>query len=94
MSMTDNAFDPNEFTVPAGAEVTLNLNNDGTAIHNMRVAGDDNEYDTDDDAVSEEEVISGGDTGVLEWTAPDEAGEIDFRCDFHPTEMTGTIIVE
>ena len=35
-----------------------------------------------------------GDTGTLTFTAPDEPGEIQFRCDFHPDVMTGTITVE
>jgi plastocyanin len=94
VSMGDNLFDPNELTVPAGAEVTINLTNDGTAIHNMRVAGADNEYNTDDDAVSEEELVNAGDSAVVNWTSPDEAGEVDFQCDFHPSDMIGTITVE
>jgi plastocyanin len=94
VSMTDNKFDPAGFTVPAGATVTFNLTNDGAAIHAMRVSGEDNEYNTDDDAVSDPDLISGGGTGTLEWTAPDSSGEIKFQCDFHPTDMLGTITVE
>jgi plastocyanin len=94
LSMTDNAFDPNEVTVSAGATVSFNVTNDGAAIHNIRVAGADNEYDNDDDAVSDPDLVSGGSTATLEWTAPDSAATIDFRCDFHPTDMTGTITVE
>src|SRR3989337_1096028 len=44
VSMGDNFFEPAEFTVDAGAELTFNLTNDGAAIHNMRVAGEDNEF--------------------------------------------------
>lgn len=94
VSMGDNFFEPNEFTVPAGATVTFNLTNDGAAIHNMRVAGADNEYNTDDDVVSDPDLVNAGETATVEWTAPDEAGTIDFLCDFHPTDMTGTITVE
>jgi plastocyanin len=92
--MTDNAFTPTEFTVAAGAVVTFNLSNDGAAIHNMRIAGEDGEYNSDDDAVSDPDIVTGGGTATLEWTAPDEASEIDFQCDFHPTDMLGTITVE
>jgi plastocyanin len=94
VTMTDNAFDPEGFTVPAGAHVTFNLTNDGAAIHNMRIAGEDGDYNTDDDAVSDPDLVSGGETATLEWTAPDEAGEIDFQCDLHPTDMLGVITVE
>lgn len=94
VSMGDNFFDPTEFTVGAGATVTFNLTNDGIAIHNMRIGGEDNEYNTDDDAVSDPELMTGGQTGTLVWTAPSEPGEYIFQCDFHPTDMLGTITVE
>ena len=94
VSMGDNFFEPNEFTVETGQKVTFNLTNGGIAIHNMRVAGADNEYNTDDDALSDPTQFSSGDTGTLEWTAPDKAGEIDFKCEFHPTDSTGIIKVE
>jgi plastocyanin/heme-degrading monooxygenase HmoA len=94
ISMGDNFFDPNEITVAAGSEVEIDLTNNGAAIHNMRIAGEDGEYNTDDDVVSDPEVISGGQTGTVVWTAPSSAGEIIFHCDFHPTDMIGTITVE
>ncbi len=92
-SMGDNFFDANEVIVASGAAVTFDLTNDGIAIHNMRIAGVDGEYNTDDDTLSDPELFTPGDTGILEWTAPDQAGEIIFRCDFHPIEMIGTITV-
>jgi plastocyanin len=94
VSMKDNLFDPAEFTVPAGAKVTFNLTNDGAAIHNMRIAGEDGDYNTGDDAVSDPDLVSAGGTATLEWTAPNESGEILFQCDLHPTDMVGTITVE
>lgn len=94
VSMGDNFFEPKEFTVPAGAEVTFNLTNDGAAIHNMRIAGEDGKYNSADDAVSDPDLVSAGGTAKLEWTAPDKAGEILFQCDFHSTDMVGTITVE
>ena len=94
VSMGDNFFEPNEFPVKTGQKVTFNITNGGAAIHNMRVAGADNEYNTDDDALSDPSQLSAGDTGTLEWTAPNKAGEIDFKCEFHPTDSTGIIKVE
>ena len=94
VSMGDNLFDPAELTVPAGTTVTVNLTNDGVAIHNLRIAGADNEYNSGDDAVSDPDLISAGETGTLEWTVPEEPGEYDFQCDFHVPGMVGTITVE
>jgi plastocyanin len=94
VSMGDNFFEPKEFTVPAGATVTFNLTNDGTAIHNMRVAGADNEYGTEDDVLSDPDLVNAGDTAALPWEAPEDAGDHDFRCELHPTDMFGTITVE
>jgi plastocyanin len=93
ISMTDTDYAPSELTVPTGSTVTLNLTNDGAAIHNLRIAGADNDYDTDDDAVSDPDLVAAGEVATVEWVAPDEAGVIDFRCDFHP-DLGGTITVE
>jgi len=89
-----NFFELNEFTVSPGQEVTFIITNEGTAVHNMRLDGGDGAYDTDDDTVSDPDLFQAEDTGTLVWTAPDQAGEIIFRCDFHPLEMDGAISVE
>ena len=94
ISLGDNFFEANEFTLSPGQEVTFNITNNGSAVHNMRVDGGDGEYDTDDDTVSDPDLFQAGDTGTLVWTAPGETGTIIFRCDFHPTEMTGAISLE
>lgn len=94
VSMGDNVFGSDELTVNAGDTVTFNLANDGIAIHNMRIAGADGDYNTDDDVVSEPAQFAGGDTGSLVWNVPDQAGTVAFQCDFHPIEMVGTVIVQ
>ena len=94
ITMTDNKFDPTAVNVSAGASVTFDLTNKGVAIHNMRIAGPDGSYNTGDDAVSDPGLVSGGQTATLSWDAPSDAGEIIFQCDFHPTDMKGTITVQ
>ena len=94
VSLQDSLFKPAAFTVDAGAEVTFNITNEGAAIHNMRVAGADNEFNTNDDAVSEDDLIPAGGTSTLAWTAPDKPGVYDFQCDFHTPDMVGTITVK
>jgi len=86
-------FEPARFTVSPGQQVTFNLINNGVAVHTMRIAGRDNKYETDDDAIVEPYVVASGASGVLTWIAPKRPGIYNFRCDFHP-KSTGTIVVE
>ena len=93
--MKDNLFEPAELTVKAGASVAFDLKNEGVAIHNMRVAGPDGSYNTDDDAVSDPQLVNAGEAATLAWTAPAQPGEMKFQCDFHVSVgMVGTITVE
>jgi plastocyanin len=80
-------------SVKAGETITVNLTNGGNAIHNMRTAGADNQYDSADDDVSDPDVVMSGQTATLEFTF-DQPGTYDYRCDFHPADMKGQIIVE
>ena len=73
--------------------MTFHLNNVGTLPHNMHVADGSGSYDGG--TVSTPELLMGGDTGELTWTAPSEPGvTLTFRCDVHPVDMTGTITTE
>ncbi len=84
--------------VSVGQEVAIDLVNNGLAIHNMHVAGVDNVFDVDfcevggDEACSDPDVMPSGDTGAITLSF-DQAGTFNFRCDFHPIEMTGQIVV-
>jgi plastocyanin/mono/diheme cytochrome c family protein len=97
MNMGDNFFELDgqqnpTLEVAAGASITVQLTNTGSAPHNMRTSGADAELDTDDDTVSDPETISGGGTGTITFSFA-EAGTYPYRCDFHPTDMTGEIVV-
>lgn len=87
----DIAFDTDQLTVSAGATVRLTLENRDRTPHNFAV------YRTDaaDEAIFVGELLTGPDTTITyEFTAPTEAGDYFFRCDVHPTVMTGTFTVE
>lgn len=75
--------------IPAGQEITINLENNGSAIHNMRFAGEDNKYNTSDDAVSKPDIVAAGQKAVMTFTAPAKAGKYTYHCDFHTTDMKG-----
>ncbi len=93
VTMTDTGNTPNEYTIAAGSTLTLNFTNKGTAAHNVRVTGADNQYNTSDDAVSDPDLIIAGGKGKLTWKAPSKAGQYLFHCDYHPA-LTGTITVK
>ncbi len=89
----DNFFEENNLSAALGEAVTITVTNDGAATHNMRIAGPDGEFDTEDDAVTDPDAISGGASAELTFS-PEIAGAYTFRCDFHPAEMGGQITIE
>jgi len=93
ITVGDNYYKPNQFRVQAGQQVTLNVKNEGQAVHTVRLAGPDNRYETDDDTQIDPPMIKPGQTVSLVWVAPNQTGAYNFRCDYHPEE-TGTITVE
>lgn len=91
--MRDNAFEPKELhAATAGQKVTFTLQNQGLVPHNMRIAPLDGNYDGTQAAVSQPDIILNGKSGSLTWT-PAAPGTYKFRCDIHPDQMTGTIVV-
>ena len=104
VSMGDNFFELDgqrepDIAVPLGEQITIDLSNDGSAVHNLHIAGADNEYGEafcetgGDEPCSDPNLFAGGDTGDITFSF-DEPGTFVFRCDFHATLMTGTITVE
>ncbi len=104
VSMGDNFFELDgqlepDIAVPLGEQTTIDLTNDGFAVHNLHIAGTDNEYGDafceagGDEPCSDPNLFAGGDTGSIAFQF-DETGTFVFRCDFHPAEMVGTITVE
>ena len=89
----DNFYTLNNLKAPLNETTTIEIVNDGTAVHNMRIAGPDGEFNTGDDSVSDPEQITAGSTATVEFT-PTLAGTYTFQCDFHPAEQGGVIVVE
>ncbi len=88
----DGAQNP-ALALTAGATVTVKLTNGGKAIHNLRVAGPDGQYNTDDDIVSDPNTIpAGGEAEIVVSIAT--AGTYNYQCDFHAADMKGTITVQ
>ncbi len=85
VDMTDFAFNPDTYTVPAGAEVTLNLVNSGSVEHEFVIMKAGYQvtlpFDADDEpqVFWEGEVEAAG-TATYVFTAPTEPGEYQVVC--------------
>jgi uncharacterized cupredoxin-like copper-binding protein len=91
LEMQDDRYAPDALVIVAGKKVKLNLVNVGNFVHNIRIAGPDGVYDTDDDIVSED--ILPGETGELIFVVGEE-GVYIFRDDFRRDTLTGILTVQ
>jgi len=99
--MTDFAFNPNEFTVPAGEDITLNVTHNGTMEHSFIVM----KYGTDAGKMFDEadkvnvywEVdLQPGDSETVLFKAPDQPGTYQIICGMAghlQSGMVGRLIV-
>lgn len=92
ISASGGKFVGNYLATPVGEAVIIRVTNDDTAKHNLRIAGLDGQFETEDDAIIEPPAIEPGGVGELTF-APPVGGSYTFRCDFHPKSMGGQIDV-
>jgi plastocyanin len=90
VEMRNNLFSPSLLTVRAGRDYLLELHNKDGEAHNLRIIGIDNEYETDDDLMSDD--VAPGETGSLAFRI-DQTGVYAFRSDSYPITMVGTLTV-
>ena len=85
------AFQENYLRIPEGQAVVIRVTNGDTAAHNLRIAGLDGVFGTEDDALTSPDTIGPGQLGELTF-APPVPGAYTFRCDFHPGQMGGQVV--
>ena len=87
-------FETEEITATAGETVSGTLENQDSVVHN--IAYYESEDDTSDPSAAffTSNDAGGNESVEFEFTAPEQAGDYPFICDYHPTTMTGTLIVE
>jgi plastocyanin len=84
-------FDTSTNTVSASSNVTIHFNNkDANVPHNIAFYTDS----TAAQPIFVGSIITGPATTDYNFTAPATPGNYFFRCDVHPTTMTGTFIVQ
>jgi plastocyanin len=85
------AFNKSAITVSAGAQVTINFDNQDSGIpHNFAAYTDSSASKS----IFVGETITGPNQTTYTFTAPATPGSYFFRCDVHPTVMTGTFTVQ
>ena len=89
----DNSFDPNALQASSGQPVTVTMDNQGQATHNLVFYAGDS-ADADIITGDPTEQVAAGEQLTLEFTAPAEAGDYFFQCVIHAGQMTGTLTVE
>ena len=85
-------FSPTSVTGNAGEVIEIRMINVGSVAHNLRVSGIDKEYDTRDDFLTDPGSIKGGEEGSV-LVKIDEPGTYPFRCDFHPDQQIGNLVL-
>ena len=84
------AFDKKTITVSAGAAVVIHFNNADSGIpQNFALYTDSHA----DNPIFVGETVLGPKTVDYKFTAPAKPGPYFFRCDVHPTVMTGSFVV-
>ncbi len=82
MDMGEFYFDPDDISGDAGSELTIELENTGSQVHNFTIEEGDARGDGFD-AWPDSEVqleLTEGESGSLTLSLPDEAGEYEFIC--------------
>jgi len=85
VTMTDFQFQPNQFTVPAGQEITLNSTNNGAVVHNfviMKLGTSAGPFFDDEDVPNvfwQVEIQPGGSVDTS-FTAPTDPGDYEVVC--------------
>jgi uncharacterized cupredoxin-like copper-binding protein len=103
VTTTDKGYDSPTYTVPAGAEVTLNMTNNGVLEHEFAILKLDQHVTPpfgpkdEDKILWELDGVAAGTTKSDTFTAPTEPGEYDIICGVPghiELGMTATLIVK
>ncbi len=90
LTAENTQFDKDTLEVPAGAEVSLTLDNKDTVQHSFALL----ESEGSEDELFEGQRFAGPSSLTYEFTAPTDPGTYHFQCDVHPAAMQGDFVVQ
>ena len=101
VNMTDFAYNPNHFLVPAGHEITLEAINNGAVVHNLIVMNAGTSLGENFDEADEKNIywkieLTPGQSTTTSFTAPSEPGEYLIVCStagHYEAGMTAKLVV-
>jgi plastocyanin len=85
---TDNKFSVTSISAKVGQQVTVSVQNKGSAIHNFDITNASGAAT----GTTKTDFVNGGETKTATFTFT-KAGTYKYQCDVHPTEMIGQITV-
>jgi plastocyanin len=90
ISAANVAFNTDTITAAAGKQITVHFDNKDSVAHNIAFF---------DDKSAKKKIyvgsdVQGGATADYSFKTPTKPGSYFFRCDIHPTSMTGTFVVK
>jgi uncharacterized cupredoxin-like copper-binding protein len=101
LNMTDFTCSPNQFVVPAGREITLDVVNSGAVLHNFILMKAGASHDHGFDEMDEKNIywkieLAPGQSISTSFTSPAEPGDYLIVCStpgHYQAGMTGTLVV-
>jgi hypothetical protein len=90
LEMRQSFFSPSSLTIRTNRKYLVELDNRADVANNLRIAGPDGEFDTEDDIVSP--LVEPGETANLELLF-DQPSLYDFRSDPQAVTLRGTLTV-
>ena len=101
VSMTDFAYNPNRFVVPSESEVTLDIGNNGSVVHNFIVMKanalpDQNLHEMDESNIYWKIELTPGQNATTSFTTPSAVGEYVIVCStegHYEAGMTAKLVV-